>query len=76
MRSIRPPQRQIVEDRYGRPVRELLLDLAYRKGMTQQQIAGFLEIPEGTVHSWFLRERIQALQLAQERAAQLLEGEL
>lgn len=76
MRSIRLPQRQIVEDRYGRPLREVLLDLAYRQHLTQQEIAKRLGVPEGTIHSWFLRERIQAGQLALERASQLLEGVL
>ena len=73
MAHTRLPQRQIIEERFGRPVREVLLELAYQRRLTQQEIAELLGIPEGTVHSWFLRERIQAGQLAEERAKQLLE---
>lgn len=72
MRIARIPQRRRIEALYGKPLAQVLLDLAYRQGLTQLEIAARLGVPEGTVHSWFLREEIQAGQLAAEYAEVLL----
>ena len=66
------PQKQLVEERYGRPLREVLLWLMYVKGLSHLEIARELDVPPGTVASWFGREGIQAIALAKLKARELL----
>ena len=66
------PRRTQVETRFGRPLRQILLDLAYRQGLAQQEIAELLEVPPGTVHSWFAREGLQQVRLAGQKAHEML----
>jgi transposase len=72
----RSQQRRRIEDDTGRPLRALLLDLSYRQGLSQLEIAERLGVPVGTVASWIQRQGIQAWQLAAERAEELLASEV
>lgn len=59
---------------HGRSLAAVLLDLTYRRHMSQNQIADHLEVPRGTVSSWFMREGIQGHQLAALKAEELLQA--
>lgn len=72
MGLIRTPSKRLVETRHGQPLRQLLLHRVYVLHMTQTEIAEELEVPEGTIASWFQREGIQARQLAALKAGELL----
>lgn len=73
----RSAQRRRIEDDTGRPLRALLLELTYRRGLSQLEIAQQLGVPVGTVASWIQRQGVSAWQLAAERAEELLaSGEL
>ena len=66
-------QKQRVEEDHRRPLWAVLLDLTYRHGLSQVEIGERLGVPTGTVASWFQREGIQASQLAEQKARELLD---
>jgi hypothetical protein len=70
--NIRARSRERIEAEYGASLRHVLLDLTYRRGLPQTEIAELLGVPLGTVASWIHREGIQAAQLATWKAAELL----
>jgi hypothetical protein len=73
MGNVRTPRKRAVEAEYQRPIRLVLLDMYYVRGLDQAGIAGVLGVPEGTVASWFARERIQPATLAALKAVEMLE---
>lgn len=74
MSGIRLGHKARVEREWGLPLRLVLLQLAYQRGLDQIQIAEELGVAEGTVASWFVREGIQVKTLATEQAKRLLEA--
>ena len=72
MANTRSDQKHRIEQAHGLPLWAVLLDLTYRRGLSQVQIAARLQVPIGTVASWFQREGIQASQLAELKAREML----
>lgn len=73
MGNPRTPRKRAIEAEHQKPIRLVLLDLYYRQGLDQAAVARELGVPEGTVASWFVRERIQPATLAALKAVEMLE---
>lgn len=60
--AFRPKSRteQIVEERLGRPVPDVLREMYHDRGLTQEQIAAELDVARSTVIDWMRRYGIES----------------